>query len=278
MERNSIPSMNTPTEVREVPLEDIRFFIRRAREKEGFEAMKESMDAIGLRYPIQVRDLGRKQSDGKRYELICGEGRVTAATDLKWKTIPALIVEAGHEEIAGRFLAENMIRKPLPWAQKGRLVRDLMRTGKSYAEVAAELLISEGHARKFLRILNKASTAGLEDDVAELPIAEAEVLTALPAKGQKLVMDVSRDTNIPIRDVTNVARKLEKQSPEGWTKGALEAALRKVDDDLAAVRKRLKVLRLHHALGPQNVRQLMKSKEFMAAAESAKLNLSKLTE
>lgn len=276
--------MNIPTEVREIPVEQVRVMVSRARKKEGFEAMKESMKWMkertgsGLRYPIQVRDLGRRGADGIRYELIVGEGRLTAAKELKWKTIPALMIEAGHEEFAGRFLAENMIRKALPWAQKGRLVRDELKAGGTLAEVADRFHISEQMARKYLRVLDKASTAGLEDEVAAMPMNDAEVFTTLPPKGQKLVLEVAKERDVPIRELSNLAKKIEKETGEGWTKGSLEKALQKFDDDLASVRKRLKVLRLHHSLGPQNVRALLKSKDFLTAATSAKLNLSAFTE
>src|SRR5262245_32670979 len=105
--------------VSEIEVAAVRPLIRRARDKAGFSQLKASMGDVGLKVPIQVRDFGRKDADGHRYELVCGEGRITAAKQLGWQKIPAIIIEAPAAEIAGRFLAENMIRKPLPWAQKG---------------------------------------------------------------------------------------------------------------------------------------------------------------
>lgn len=255
----------------EIEVAAIRPLIRRARDKEGFARLKASMADVGLKLPIQVRDFGRKNAEGHRYELICGEGRLTAATQLGWQKIPALIVEAEAEEIAGRFLAENMIRKPLPWAEKGRLIRDEIANGATLEEVSARFHITVPHASKYLRVLKK-SAQELEDEVAAMPMNDAEVFTTLPAKGQKIVLEVARSTGAPIREVVRKARELTAKQGEGWTKAALEKALRGLDDQITKARTRARLLRLHHALGPGNLRVLLRRKDVRAALAAAKIS------
>ena len=258
-----------PMTTKEIPIDQIKPFISRARAKAGFEAMKASISAEGLKMPIQVRDLGRKDGDGIRYVLIAGEGRTTAARELGWDKITALIVDAPEQETVGRFLAENMIRRNIPWQEKGRLIRDEMKTGRTLEEIAHSYHIDPHHAAKLLRVVNKI---GDEVEADGLTMNEAEVLTTLPAAGQKIVMEVARESQQSIQVVVRKARTLQKGG-EGWTKAALQKALRSVDEGLAKLRTTLKRLRLHHAIGPVNVSVLLRDRGFRKLAEAAKLNV-----
>lgn len=271
-------------EVTQIDVEAVKVFVHRAREKEGFEQLKASIadPEIGLKMPIQVRDISerpaaeRKRPNGGcyKYELICGQGRLTAFRELGIKRIPALIVDAPEAEIVGRFLAENMMRKPLPWAEKARLVKADMDAGMSAEEVAARYHISPGHARKFAAVLNKTAQ-GLEDEVASLPMNEAEVLTTLPAEHQSIVVEVARETGD--RQIRNLVRKAQQVIEEQGTLSvsALKQSLQRIDEDLKRARERLKLLRLHHSLGPQNIAALLEQKEFRAALSKAGVNVAK---
>jgi ParB/RepB/Spo0J family partition protein len=258
---------------RDIPVDQIRPFIRRARAKEGFEQMKASMREVGLKMPIQVRDLGRKDEEGHRYELICGEGRTTAAQQLKWEKIPALIVDAKPEEIAGRFLAENLLRKAQPWAEKGRTVQAIVRGGKTLQQAAKSLHISPNLASRYLRMVDRTAPE-LKEEVEALPVNDAEVLTTLPPEGQRIVIEVVKETGQSVAAITAKAKKAAPK--DGWTKAALHKALRADDDTLRRQRDTLKRLRLHHALGPVNVRTLLKLPAFRKACQAAKLNLDRI--
>jgi ParB family chromosome partitioning protein len=257
--------------VSEIEVAAVRPLIRRARDKAGFAQLKASMADVGLKVPIQVRDFGRKDAEGHRYELVCGEGRITAAKQLGWQKIPAIIIEAPAAEIAGRFLAENMIRKPLPWAQKGRLIREEMDRGATLEEVAKRFHVTVPHASKYMRVLRKAAQE-IEDEVAAMPMNDAEVFTTLPSRGQRIVLEVAKDSGVPIREVIRKARELNAKLGEGWTKAALEKNLRGLDEQLNKVRTRVKLLRLHHALGPGNLRVLLRRKDLRSALADARVS------
>lgn len=265
MSNSSLPSLT-----KEIRLSEIKPFISRARGEEGFKGLKDSIKQHGVLQPIQVRDLGRKDKDGHRYELICGEGRMTACKQLRMETIPALIIEAPTVEIAGRFMAENLMRKSLPWAQKGRMIRELMKGGMEIAEVAKKLSIGEPLARKYLSILDRQAS----EDVEQLTVNEAEKLVTMPARDQKIVMEIAKETGQSVPAVIEKAKQVKEKEGEGWTKAALQKALRADDDLLKKQRETLKVKRLHQAIGPGNIRNLMRIPAFMKEAKAAELNLT----
>lgn len=258
-----------PSLAKEIPIDQIKPFISRARGEEGFRGLKDSIKQNGVLQPIQVRDLGRKGPDGKRYVLICGEGRTTACQQLGLATIPAIIEELPDIEIAGRFLAENMMRKPQPWAQKGKMIRELMGGGEELGVVAKRLSISEAHARKYLSILSK----GVEE-VEEMPVNDAEKLVTMPARDQKIIMEVVRQSQQSVAAVVEKAKAVKQKAGEGWTKAALQKALSGIDDKIKKKRRTVQLKRLHHALGPKNIQTLLRIPAFVREAEKLKLNLS----
>lgn len=275
-----------PTAVTEIDVESVRVFVHRTRDRAKFEQVKQAIAEVGLKVPIQVRDIRHLPKDERRrpqggfysYELARGgEGRLLAHKELGRKKIPALIVELSESELVGGFLAENMIRKPLPWSEKAKLVKAELDAGSTVDEVARKFVITRGHVYKFQRILAK-SAKNLEDEIAALPMNAAELVTSLPEGEQGIVFEVLRETSAP--DVREVARKAKEISEKQGTltKPALVHALRSIDNDLKQLRSSLKLARLHHALSIQNLQVLLRNPKFKAELKRTGVNLARIEE
>lgn len=263
--------MNAPTEAKEIPLDQIEPVFRRARDKAGFEGLKASLKSTGLKQPIQVKDMGRRNAEGIRYKLICGQGRTEAARALGWETIPAIVVEVTDEQFVGRFFNENVNRASLPWAAKGRIIRDEIKAGKSLADVCRDLNISDNLGQRYLNVINNAANE-IADEIEHMGMNVAERLTKLPAQGQKFVMNVARETQQPVVALVKKAEKLEAKG-KGWTQAALSKAVRGVGEVVEKQRKHIKLLRRDYAIGPQNLLRLLKNRAFHDALKAARVNL-----
>lgn len=272
-------------DVHMLDVDSIKIFVHRSRQKEGFERLKQSIQETGLHMPIQVRDISdrppseRKKPEGGcyKYELICGQGRLTAFQELERKKIPALIVKAEQAEVVGRFLAENMIRKPLAWAEKARLVKQELDSGASVDDVVRKFVITPGHVHKLTRIVSKTAQ-GLEDEVAAMPMNDAEVFTTLPESDQAIVVEVLRENpDRAIREVLKQAREITEAGTE-LSKLALTQSLKRVDGELSELRKSLKLIRLHHSLGPSNLQTLLSDRKFKRQLVDAGVNLKRFEE
>ncbi len=116
-----------------IPVDEIKFFVRRSRAAGAYARLKDSIREMGLKIPISVRDISswpradRRRQDGGgghyKYELICGQGRLQAFRELGLDKIPAVIHDVAEVEIVGRFLAENVMRKKLGWVEKAQLIK-----------------------------------------------------------------------------------------------------------------------------------------------------------
>src|SRR3954470_554343 len=76
---------------------------------------EESLKASGLLQPITVRRRAGKAG----FELIAGERRLRAATNLGWKEIPSIIKEIDDRTILTFALIENLQRSDLNPIEEG---------------------------------------------------------------------------------------------------------------------------------------------------------------
>jgi ParB family transcriptional regulator, chromosome partitioning protein len=115
---------------------------RKEFRSEHLQELVESIRERGVIQPLIVRKVGEK------YELIAGERRWRASTELKLKEVPAIVREATDREVLELALIENLQREDLNPIEEAaayeRLHRDFemtqedisKRVGKSRASIA----------------------------------------------------------------------------------------------------------------------------------------------
>lgn len=133
------------SEIKVIAISEIRVVNPRTRNKTKFQEIVASIAAVGLKKPITVsrREL---ESDGTRYDLVCGQGRMEACRALGEPTIPAVVSEATREEHLLMSLVENFARRPPS-------NRDLLREVRNLRErkyQAGEIALKVGHDRSYI--------------------------------------------------------------------------------------------------------------------------------
>jgi ParB family chromosome partitioning protein len=215
----------------------------RAQVDEGpLEELVASIQASGLLQPIVVRPRGGG------YELIAGERRWRAATQLGWAKIPAVVKDVDDRTLLTLALVENLQRDNLssideaagyrrlgaefqvPQAEIARLVgrnratvANLLRLLQLPSEVQAlvhERKLSEGHARALLALAEPAEMIALARQAAEEGWSVREVEARVRGDGAGT-------------GVTVAAHALKRTRP---AQRAVTADVRRVED---ALRKRL---------------------------------------
>jgi ParB family chromosome partitioning protein len=126
--------MRRNRKIKAVPLSAITVVSPRDRRESSFNEIVASIRTLGLKRPITVSN---RNGFGK-YELVCGEGRMRAFSELNASEIPAILVDATTEECVLMSLVENMARRrhtPI------ELVSDVKRLSKEYSanEIAAKI-------------------------------------------------------------------------------------------------------------------------------------------
>lgn len=175
--------------------------------------LQESLQSSGLLQPVTVRTA----SSGAGFELIAGERRLRAATNLGWNEIPAVIKELSDKEILTLALVENLQRSDLNPIEEAEGYDQLIREfGYTQQTVATIIGKDRSTVTNILRILQ------LPPSVREL-LQEGQ-LTAGQARPLLGLDDTARITAFARQIVNNgwSAREVErrvKASGEGKTGG-----------------------------------------------------------
>ena len=157
----------THDEVIEIPIAEINIANPRHRDKLVFDKIVNNIDQVGLKRPITVSKR-ESYSDGPRYDLVCGQGRIEALLALGETTVPAIIVDAPREEQFLMSLVENIARRP---PGEHDIVREIRALRKVLRDESFDVCVDMQGAIK-------SAAVGL--------MAEAKVFAGMAAPREKL--------------------------------------------------------------------------------------------
>jgi ParB family chromosome partitioning protein len=201
--------------LRDVPVSEIRsnpFQPRKIFQKEELHELSESLKASGLLQPITVRP----SPQGRGFELIAGERRLRAATDLGWDSIPAVVKEMSDQEILTLALVENLQRSDLNPIEEAegydQLIRDFGHTQQSVATLVGK---DRSTVSNVLRMLQLPEAVRKLIEHGKLTAGQARPLLALEDKARMSLFAQSavekgwsaRDIEQRVRDVTQTINK-----------------------------------------------------------------------
>jgi ParB family chromosome partitioning protein len=166
--------------------------------------LQESLKASGLLQPITVRR--RPGKDG--FELIAGERRLRAATNLGWKEMPAIIREMDDKTVLTLALIENLQRTDLNPIEEGegyhRLSQEFGLTQQQIAETVGK---DRSTVANMLRVLQLPSNVRELLQQGKLTLGHAKVL-------------------LGVSDQTKLGELANDTVSQGWTVRELEKRLR----------------------------------------------------
>jgi len=188
--------------LREIPLREIRsnpFQPRKNFNADELRELQESLDTSGLLQPITVR----KRPRGDGYELVAGERRLRAATDLGWPTISAIVKDLDDRQLLGLSLVENLQRTDLNPIEEAegyeRLITEFGHTQQSVAsmvgrdrstianmlrvlqlppavrQMVREGVLTVGHARPLLTLGDDAGMVELAHEIIKKGLTAREI-------------------------------------------------------------------------------------------------------
>lgn len=199
--------------LKEIPLRVIRknpFQPRKDFSPEGLKELQESLSLSGLLQPITVR---RAPDGGEDYELVAGERRLRAATELGWTTISAVVRELDDRELLGLALVENLQRSDLNPVEEAegysRLIGEFGHTqqtvasmvGRDRSTIANMLrilqlptiirqmlrngLLTSGQARPLLGLMDKKKMVALARETTRKGLSAREIEQRVREESEK---------------------------------------------------------------------------------------------
>ena len=207
MNRRAVP-------IREIPIAAIAVLNPRTRDRNVFREVRTSIAHQGLKRPITV---STHKGDGL-YELVCGQGRIEAFTQLGVDKIPALLVDVPTEDCLLMGLVENLARgRP----SSIELVGEIGRLAKRYKpkEIAEKLDFSPEYVTSICHLLKRGEERLLEAvEKKRIPHSIAiEIARAKDSELQGVLVKACETAKLSGKQIAAI-RKLAEQRRVGGEK------------------------------------------------------------
>ena len=204
---------DTESALREIPIGEIAgnpFQPRKNFSETELRELEESLGVNGLLQAVTVRTAPA----GKGYQLIAGERRLRAATNLGWKQIPAVVKDLSDREMLTLALVENLQRFDLNPIEEGegydRLIREFGYTQQTVAELVGK---DRSTVANVIRLLQLPDGVRSLIQKGELTSGQARPLLGLEDKKRATALaQVIVDEGLSAREVESRVREVATPS------------------------------------------------------------------
>jgi ParB family transcriptional regulator, chromosome partitioning protein len=206
------PGSSAGADVQRIAVDRIRpnpYQPRKEFRPEELSELESSLRSSGLLQPISVR----KAADG--YELIAGERRLRAATNIGWREIPALVRDVDDRTLLTLALVENLQRADLNPVEEAegyqRLIKDFDFTQQQVADAVGK---DRTTITNLLRLLTlPVAVRGL---VASGLMTAGHARALLPLDSERQVVELANETvahQLSVREVERRVRAIVQGEP-----------------------------------------------------------------
>ena len=207
---------------------------------DDLKELQDSIGANGLLQPITVR----RAPTGEGFELIAGERRLRASSNLGWKEIPAIIKDVDDQALLTYALIENLQRADLDPIEEAEGYQQLLQQFELTQQGVADLVGKDRTTvANSLRVLNLPAEIREMLRDGKLTLGHAKPLLGLDEPNR--MIGLAREIVTRGLTVRDVERRLKVESPNRRTgKGKQQssgpvATSASVKATEAAIRRRL---------------------------------------
>jgi ParB family chromosome partitioning protein len=199
-----------------IPISQIKILNPRNRNKIVFQGMVSNINNLGLKRPITVTPR-QDVTEGKCYDLVCGQGRLDAFVALGQSEIPAIVIETTKEDCFLMSLIENIARRNQSPVELLREISNLKLRGYSPAEIARKLDMAKSYVMGVSHLLahgEERLLAGVEKGRIPLSVA-MQIAGADEAGVQRILCDAYEGKTLRGRKLQTVRRLIEQRRIHG---------------------------------------------------------------
>lgn len=253
-----------PSELQMIALDQIDVLNPRERNSRVFEQIVENIGAIGLKKPVVVTP--RTGGDGRRYLLICGEGRLKAFRSLGQETIPAMVVEVDDESAFIMSLTENIARRKFSPLELMVGVRQLQEQGYDKRAIAQKTGLSPEYVHGILHLLkNGEERLLMAVGSGRIPVNVAISISNAGLDSQAIqtaMQDAYESGKLRGNQLIQARRVVERRRTQGKAMRGNGTAARKPGEDVTST----SLVRIYQ-------REVGRQKQLVRKAETAQRNL-----
>jgi len=202
--------------VQMIPIGQINVLNPRSRNRVVFQGIVSNISNLGLKRPITVaRRL--EPTDGKQYDLVCGQGRLEAFIALGQVEIPAIVKEASKEDCFLMSLVENIARRNLRPVELLREISSLKSRGYSSSEIAQKIDVHKSYVAGIIQLLKNGEERLLYAvEKGRMPLSVAMQIANTDDDGiQQALRQAYEEKTLRGRKLLTVRRIIELRKTNG---------------------------------------------------------------
>ena len=198
-----------------IPIDRITVINPRVRNKKIFKEIISNIAELGLKKPITVTR--RTHTDGPRYDLVCGQGRLEAYQALGQHEIPALVIDADTEDCLVMSLVENLARRQHRAIDLLHDIEGLKRRGYNDSTIARKTGLTVEYVKGVIRLLHKGEHRLLRAvESGQIPVSIAvEIAGANDAEMQAVLQQAYEKTLLRGHKLIAAKRLIEQRLRRG---------------------------------------------------------------
>ncbi len=137
-----------------ISIEDIHILNPRVRNQIIAEEIRQNIRSVGLKRPITVSPRNDAKS-GKKYDLVCGQGRLEAYISAGETEIPCVVRKVSEEDAHIMSLVENIARRNGNALELLQSIKYLKSQGYEDDAIAAKTNLGKEYIRGIIRLLEQ---------------------------------------------------------------------------------------------------------------------------
>ncbi len=200
-----------------IAIDEINILNPRVRNQKTFKNITENITKVGLKRPITVRAL-ESEVNGKKYDLVCGQGRIEAFQSHGQTQIPAIIIDTSEEDALIMSLVENLARKQHRSIDLLRGIEALQQKGYNAKEIARKTGLSESYTKAILDLFERGEErllAAIES--GNMPVTVAISIVNSPDNEQLALQEAYENNELKGKKLHLAKRLLENRKQYGKT-------------------------------------------------------------
>jgi ParB family transcriptional regulator, chromosome partitioning protein len=164
----------TQGEIIDIPIKEILVTNPRSRNRKKWLEIVASIRAVGLKRPVTVSRCTEPTTEGRRFNLVCGQGRIEALLALGQSVVPAIVIEVSQEDQMLMSLVENLARKQPSHRDILREVQVLLARGYKSEVIAKKLGVDRVFIYGVVHLIERGEQMLVEQvESGRLPISVA---------------------------------------------------------------------------------------------------------
>ena len=190
-----------------IPISKIHILNPRIRNQRIFEAITENIAQVGLKRPITVKR-GSK-TEGKEYDLVCGQGRIEAFLACGQRQIPAVIIDTSEVEALVKSLEENLVRRQHRPIELLHGIEILRKQGYSNKEIARKTGMTLEYTNQLITLLERGEERLLSAvESGKIPVSVAARIADTPDENVQQALQEAYENNILRGQKLKMAKRL----------------------------------------------------------------------